>query len=91
MVVAAPGYPGEVVVGGRIIGVEQAEALDGVHVLHAGTGIDESGRLIATGGRVLSVVALGQTVAAARQRAYEAVGRLQLDGAQFRTDIAAGR
>ena len=91
VVVAAPGYPGEVVVGGRIIGVEQAEALDGVHVLHAGTGIDESGRLIATGGRVLSVVALGQTVAAARQRAYEAVGRLQLDGAQFRTDIAAGR
>ena len=68
-----------------------AQALPGVHVLHAGTGRDYRGRLIATGGRVLSVVATGQSVAAARTRAYEAIGLIHLDGAQVRTDIAADR
>ena len=70
---------------------EEAERVDGVHVLHAGTGRGDDGALIATGGRVLSVVALGESVAAARERAYEAISRIHLDGAQYRTDIAAGR
>ena len=48
----------------------------------------ERGELVAVGGRVLSVVALGSTVEAARERAYEAVERIDLDGAQYRTDIA---
>ena len=91
VVLAAPGYPGEVDRGGRITGVGQAQALPGVHVLHAGTGRDYRGRLIATGGRVLSVVATGRSVAAARDRAYEAIGLIHLDGAQVRTDIAADR
>ena len=91
VVIAAPGYPGTVTTGGAITGVEAAEELDGVHVLHAGTGTTEHGELVATGGRVLSVVALGPTVEEARSRAYEAVGRIALDGAQYRTDIAAGR
>ena len=91
VVLAAPGYPGEVDRGRRITGVGQAQALPGVHVLHAGTGRDYRGRLIATGGRVLSVVATGQSVAAARARAYEAIGLIHLDGAQVRTDIAADR
>ena len=91
VVIAAPGYPGTVATGGAITGVEAAEELDGVHVLHAGTGTTEHGELVATGGRVLSVVALGPTVEEARSRAYEAVGRIALDGAQYRTDIAAGR
>ena len=91
VVLAAPGYPGEVDRGGRITGVGQAQALPGVHVLHAGTGRDYRGRLIATGGRVLSVVATGRSVAAARARAYEAIGLIHLDGAQVRTDIAADR
>lgn len=91
VVIAAPGYPGTVSTGGRITGIEDAEALEGVHVLHAGTGLGEDGGLEATGGRVLSVVALGEDVAAARARAYEAVARIHLDGAQYRTDIAAGR
>ncbi len=91
VVIAAPGYPGTVTTGGAITGVEAAEELDGVHVLHAGTGTTEHRELVATGGRVLSVVALGPTVEEARSRAYEAVGRIALDGAQYRTDIAAGR
>ena len=91
VVLAAPGYPGTVTTGGAITGVEAAEELDGVHVLHAGTGTTEHRELVATGGRVLSVVALGPTVEEARSRAYEAVGRVSLEGAQYRTDIAAGR
>lgn len=91
VVLAAPGYPGTVTTGGHIRGIEEAERVAGVHVLHAGTGLDDDGRLIATGGRVLSVVALGDTVAQAREAAYEAMGRIHLDGGQFRTDIALGR
>ena len=91
VVLAAPGYPGTVTTGGRITGIEEAEAQPGVHVLHAGTGLDDDGELVATGGRVLSVVALGDTVEHARARAYEALSHIHLDGAQYRTDIALGR
>ena len=88
VVIAAPGYPGTVTTGGTITGIEAAEELDDVHVLHAGTGTTERGELVAVGGRVLSVVALGATLEAARTRAYEAVERINLEGAQYRTDIA---
>ena len=88
VVIAAPGYPGTVTTGGTITGIEAAEELDDVHVLHAGTGNTERGELVAVGGRVLSVVALGPTVEAARERAYEAVERIEIEGAQYRTDIA---
>ena len=88
VVIAAPGYPGTVTTGGTITGIEAAEELDDVHVLHAGTGTTERGELVAVGGRVLSVVALGATLEAARERAYEAVERINLEGAQYRTDIA---
>ena len=88
VVIAAPGYPGSVTTGGTITGIEAAEELDDVHVLHAGTGTTERGELVAVGGRVLSVVALGATLEAARERAYEAVERINLEGAQYRTDIA---
>ncbi|WP_159813407.1 phosphoribosylamine--glycine ligase [Actinomyces sp. zg328] len=91
VVLAAPGYPGTVITGGAITGIEEAERVDGVHVLHAGTGRDDDGTLIATGGRVLSIVALGESVADARERAYQAISRIHLDGAQYRADIAAGR
>ena len=91
VVLAAPGYPGTVTIGGGITGIEEAEALPDVHVLHAGTGLDDDGHLIASGGRVLSVVALAPSVAEARARAYEAIERIELDGAQYRTDIAAER
>ena len=88
VVIAAPGYPGTVTTGGTVTGIEAAEELDDVHVLHAGTGTTEHGELVATGGRVLSIVALGPTVEEARARAYEAVERISLEGAQYRTDIA---
>lgn len=91
VVIAAPGYPGTVTTGGRITGIEEAEALEGVHVLQAGTGLGDDGGLEVTGGRVLSVVAVGQDLAQARDRAYEAVAMIGLEGAQYRTDIAAGR
>ena len=64
-------------------------AVEGVRVLHAATGEGEQG-LTATGGRVLNVVGTGATLAEARERAYEALGRIELLGGQARTDIAAG-
>lgn len=91
VVVAAPGYPAQTRTGGRITGLEEAGQVPGVQVLHAGTGYDDDGALVATGGRVLSVVAVGETVQVARERAYEAVGHISLPGAQYRTDIALGR
>ena len=91
VVLAAPGYPGAPAAGGLVTGIEEAEALPGVHVLHAGTGLDDDGGLVASGGRVLSVVAVGDTVDAARELAYEGLSRIHLDGGQYRTDIAAGR
>ena len=90
VVVAAKGYPGPYRRGLPIEGVEAAEALDGVTVFHAGTAHDATGRLVTAGGRVLAVTALGDTVAAARDLAYEAAGRIHFDGCHMRPDIAAG-
>ena len=90
VVVAAHGYPGEVRSGDEITGLEAADAVDGVHVLHAGTRRDRKGRLVASGGRVLSVVGTGADLDAARAAAYAGVAEIGLDGAQHRTDIAAG-
>jgi phosphoribosylamine--glycine ligase len=60
-----------------------------VHVLHAGTKLNDAGKVVSSGGRVLAVVALGDGLAQARRRAYEGIAQLELDGGQFRTDIAA--
>ena len=60
-----------------------------MHLAHAATALRD-GELVTTGGRVLSVVALGTTFAAARDRAYRAMSLLRLEGGQYRTDIAAG-
>jgi phosphoribosylamine---glycine ligase len=57
-------------------------------VLHAGTRLDDQGRVVANGGRVLAVTALGTDLSDARESAYEALGRIDLAGAHFRTDIA---
>jgi len=88
VVVASEGYPESPRTGRVIEGVEEAEAVPGVSIAHAATAESEAG-LVATGGRVLSVVATGPSFAEARSRVYEAVGRLSLDGSQHRTDIAA--
>src|SRR5699024_8951074 len=88
VVMASADYPGPPRTGDPIAGLEEALALPDVDVLHAGTAKDETGQFVTSGGRVLSVVALGDDLAAARARAYEAVGFISWDGAQHRTDIA---
>ena len=89
VVVASEGYPGEVSTGREIHGIDDAAALEGVHVVHAATARTEHGGWIATGGRVLGVVARGADFAEARDRAYAGVARISLEGGQSRTDIAA--
>lgn len=88
VVVASEGYPELARSGDPITGIEDAEALPGVHVLHAGTGLSETDELVSAGGRVLSVVALGTDLADARRRAYEGVAKIDLKGSHHRTDIA---
>ncbi len=88
IVLAAHGYPEKPRTGDAISGLDAAEALEDVSVLHAGTAV--SGDAIVTaGGRVLGVRASAPTLTDARERAYAAVGRIQFDGVQFRRDIAA--
>jgi len=88
LVLASEGYPDKPRTGVEIEGIEQAESLLDVHVLHAGTRRDGQGRIITAGGRVLNIVALGNDVAEARDRAYLAASKISFPGMQFRTDIA---
>lgn len=90
VVMASAGYPESGSSGDVITGVADAEALDGVHVIHAGTAIDADGALVTAGGRVLAVVGTGADVAAARAAAYAGADLISFPGAQRRTDIAAG-
>ncbi len=87
VVLASAGYPGSYEKGKVITGIDEAEALEGVTVFHAGTKRDDEGGLVTNGGRVLDVVALGSTFEEARARAYEACDLVDFDGKQFRTDI----
>lgn len=89
VVVASEGYPGDVVTGRELTGLDSAAEVPGVHLVHAATARTEDGGWTATGGRVLGVVARGEDFAAARARAYDAVDRIGLEGGQHRTDIAA--
>ncbi len=92
VVVASGGYqddPPSYQNGLVVDGVEDAEALEGVAVFHAGTALAD-GRLVSDGGRVLNVCARGATIPAARTRAYEAVDLIRMDGKHVRTDIAKG-
>ncbi|AEH11639.1 MULTISPECIES: phosphoribosylamine--glycine ligase [Protofrankia] len=87
VVVAASGYPQSPKVGDPISGLAAAQALTGVDILHAGTRRDADGRIVSSGGRVLCVTAIGSHLEAARGSAYEAISRLSLAGAHYRTDI----
>jgi phosphoribosylamine--glycine ligase len=89
VVMASHGYPESSSSGDVITGVEAADALADVHVIHAGTALRD-GSLVTAGGRVLSVVGIGEDVAAARAAAYDGVSLISFEGAQHRTDIAAG-
>lgn len=88
VVMAAEGYPGTPRTGDVIAGIAEAEALDGVRVLQAGTAYDGEGRLITAGGRVLAVVGTGHDQAEARARAYEGAGHIRWSGVFHRSDIA---
>ncbi|NYI05224.1 phosphoribosylamine--glycine ligase [Allostreptomyces psammosilenae] len=88
VVIASEGYPASPRTGDPIEGLEEAEALENVHVLHAGTALGEDGAVVSAGGRVLSVTATGSTLAKARRRAYRGVERIRLAGSHHRTDIA---
>ncbi|TWF98870.1 phosphoribosylamine--glycine ligase [Kitasatospora viridis] len=88
VVVAAEGYPAAPRSGDVIEGLAEAEADGGAFVLHAGTKLDEQGRVVSAGGRVLSVTATGTDLAEARERAYDGVAKIRLAGSQHRTDIA---
>ncbi|SEP76539.1 phosphoribosylamine--glycine ligase [Lentzea xinjiangensis] len=83
VVVAAEGYPGHPRTGDVITGSE-AEG-----VLHAGTRRREDGAVVSAGGRVLSVVGTGKSLAKARERAYKKVGDIHLTGSHHRSDIAS--
>ncbi|CEA09104.1 Phosphoribosylamine--glycine ligase [Arthrobacter saudimassiliensis] len=87
VVVAAGNYPDAPRTGDPILGLPEAELLEGVHVLHAGTR-EQEGEVVSAGGRVLAVVGLGDGLAEARSRAYAGVEQIGLDGSQHRTDIA---
>lgn len=87
VVLASEGYPETPITGRLITGVDEALAIDGVTVAHAATALS-AGTLVATGGRVLSVVATGVDFAEARSRAYRALAGIRLEGGQYRTDIA---
>ena len=88
VVVASHNYPGTPRTGDPILGVEEAADVPTAYVLHAGTALDADGALVSAGGRVLSVVALGDSLSQARERVYEAVDKIELDGSHHRTDIA---
>ena len=86
VVLASAGYPEAPESGEEIEGLEEADAA-GALVFHAGTAL-HGGKLKSAGGRVLDVTAVGPSVAEARERAYEAVGRIHFPGAHYRRDIA---
>ncbi|TMQ91867.1 phosphoribosylamine--glycine ligase [Actinomadura soli] len=88
VVVAAEEYPSAPVKGDEITGLDEAAAVEGAYVLHAGTKIDADGRFVASGGRVLNVVGAGPDLGAARGAAYEAVAKIGLRGSHHRSDIA---
>ena len=88
VVLASAGYPASSSKGDVISGLEQAAAVEGVEIFHAGTA-ERDGDIVTNGGRVLNVTGLGPTPADARRRAYDAADLISFEGKQMRTDIAA--
>jgi phosphoribosylamine--glycine ligase len=86
IVLAAEGYPAKPVAGDAVEGAD-GPFEEGVQVFHAGTALAPDGRIVTAGGRVLTVCALGADLAAARDRAYTALGRIRLRGGHYRRDI----
>jgi phosphoribosylamine--glycine ligase len=87
VVMAANGYPGDYKRGTRIDGLDDAAGIEGVEIFHAGT-VAKDGAILANGGRVLNVCAVGKTVTEARARAYQAIGRIDWPDGFCQRDIA---
>ncbi|WP_091532597.1 phosphoribosylamine--glycine ligase [Microlunatus soli] len=84
VVLASEGYPEKPITGKQIVGLDQVA----VPVIHAGTALDADGRLVSSGGRVLTVVGMADDLTAARDQAYTEIAKIKLDGSFYRTDIA---
>ena len=87
VIYAANGYPGTPVKGTEIKGLEQAAARPDTLVFHAGTTADQTGRVLANGGRVLAVTAMADSVTRAQAKAYEALAQIDWPGGFYRRDI----
>lgn len=87
VVVASAGYPGSYEKGAVVTGLGPFKGKDDQIIFHAGTGRNEGGETVTTGGRVLSVTGLGETLKAAQDKAYEVIYQIRFEGARFRKDI----
>ena len=88
VVMASGGYPAKYDKGHEITGIDAADAMADVKVFHAGTAV-KNGKLVNSGGRVLGVTALGDDIADAQRRAYEAVAKISWTDCYYRKDIAS--
>jgi len=86
VIMATRGYPGSYGKGSAIEGLDDAAKLDGVEIFHAGT-MEKDGAILANGGRVLNICALGKTVTEAQARAYAAIDRIKWPEGFYRRDI----
>ena len=86
VVMASKGYPGDYRKGDEIFGLDEAQRIEDLVVFHAGTALRE-GKIVTSGGRVLGVTALGDTVQEAIDRAYQGVAAITWEGVHFRKDI----
>jgi phosphoribosylamine--glycine ligase len=87
VILASAGYPGKYNTGKRIEGLENAASLPEVRIFQAGTK-RQDGKIVTSGGRVLAITALGESVTEARERAYDAIRQIHFEGCHFRRDIA---
>jgi phosphoribosylamine---glycine ligase len=87
VVLASRGYPGKYDIGKRVEGLENAASLPEVRIFQAGTK-RQDGKIVTSGGRVLAITALGESVTEARERAYGAIRQIHFEGCHFRRDIA---
>jgi phosphoribosylamine--glycine ligase len=85
VVLAAEGYPASPVKGRRIKGLQAPS--EKAWINHAGTGHNDAGDVVSTGGRVLACTATGDTLDEAAQRAYDLLAKIDLEGSHYRTDI----
>lgn len=87
IVLASGGYPEKYEKGKVISGVEEASKMEDIIIFHAGTKLNEDGELVTSGGRVLGVSAIGQTLEEALAKAYKAIEKISFEGMQYRRDI----